>query len=115
MDYGTTYEVDHYCLVVGLPEELDHHSSQDLKKGIEEQMEAHYIRRIVFDFSRTRFMDSSGIGILLGRYKEMKSRGGDTVLCGLDEQIRRILRISGIPGLMPCCEDRPAALRYSAQ
>ena len=113
MNFGTTYEVDHYCMVVGLPEELDHHSSQEVKRGIEEEMERHYIRRLIFDFSRTRFMDSSGIGVLLGRYKEMKNRGGDLILCGVDEQIGRILRISGIPGMIPCCGDRETAKGYA--
>ncbi|MCI8513084.1 MAG: STAS domain-containing protein [Lachnospiraceae bacterium] len=112
MNDGTSYQVDHYCLIVGLPEEVDHHSSQALRKEMEEQLGRHYVRRIVFDFSKTRFMDSSGIGVLLGRYKEMKGRGGDTVLCGLNEQIRRILKISGIPGLMPCCEDWQTARDY---
>lgn len=112
MNEGTSYQVDHYCLVVGLPEEVDHHSSRALRKEMEEQLGEHYVRRIVFDFTKTRFMDSSGIGVLLGRYKEMKGRGGDTVLCGLNEQIRRILKISGIFGLMPACENWQAARDY---
>ena len=104
--------MEHNCLVVGLPEELDHHRSEDVKAGIGAQMAEQYVRRLVFDFSRTRFMDSSGIGVLLGRYKEMKGRGGDLILCGMDEQIRRILRISGIPGLVPCVADRQSAVGY---
>ncbi len=113
MKEGTYYEVDHYCLVVGMPEELDHHSSQEVRQGIEEQMKEHYIRRLIFDFSRTQFMDSSGIGVLLGRYKEMKARGGDMILCGINEQISRVLRISGIPALMPYCPDCRTAKQYT--
>ncbi len=46
-------------------------------------------------------MDSSGIGALLGRYKRMKERGGSVAVCGVDERIRRLLRISGVDRLIP--------------
>ena len=113
MNNGTSYEVDQFCLVVGMPKELDHHSSQEVKQGIEERMQAHYIRRLVFDFSQTQFMDSSGIGVLLGRYKEMKARGGELLLCGVSEPIGRVLRMSGIPGLVVICPDSQTAKSYS--
>ncbi|MBR5475168.1 MAG: anti-sigma factor antagonist [Lachnospiraceae bacterium] len=112
MQCGTNYEVDQFCLVVEVPEEVDHHVSCQIKEGIEQKMEKHYIRRMIFDFSRTHFMDSSGIGVLLGRYKEMKGRGGDLILCGVNETIGRVLRMSGILGLMPLCPDRQTAKEY---
>ena len=49
-----------------------------------------------FDFSKTGFMDSSGIGILLGRYKRMHHMGGEVLVTGEDAKIRRLLRISGV-------------------
>ena len=112
MNDGTNYEVDQFCLTVMVPEELDHHASQTLRQEMEAQMQEHYVRRLVFDFSRTHFMDSSGIGILLGRYKEMKNRGGDLILCGVNETVGRILRMSGVLRLVPLCPDRITAKEY---
>ena len=54
------------------------------------------ISRILFDFTGTEFMDSSGIGILLNRYKEMKASGGKTCLYGAGPQVLRVLKIAGI-------------------
>ncbi len=51
---------------------------------------------MVFDFTKTGFMDSAGIGVLLGRYKRMRELGGEVVVTGEDQRIERILKISGI-------------------
>ena len=63
-------------------------------------MEENCIRRIVFDFSATEFMDSSGIGVLLGHYKQMKSSGGEAVYCRAGKQVSRILRVGGLEKLL---------------
>ena len=63
-----TYEADGHVLIVHLPEELDHHNCTGLKYETDLILSENYINRIVFDFSGTGFMDSSGIGVLLGRH-----------------------------------------------
>ena len=91
-----TYRVEGQVLRIILPAELEHHSSRFLKENTEQILKEHYIRKIVFDFSQTEFMDSTGIGVLMGRYKRMKECGGEIALWGTNERIHRILKISGI-------------------
>ena len=76
-----TYEAVGQVLVVHMPRELDHHNCRNLKYETDLLLEENPIRRMVFDFSKTEFMDSSGIGILLGRYKQLKLAGGEAVCC----------------------------------
>ena len=76
--YGQTfsYEAHGQTLVIHLPKELDHHNCRNLKYETDLLLSENYISKVVFDFSRTEFMDSSGIGILLNRYKQMAGSGG---------------------------------------
>lgn len=90
------YKVMGKSLVICLPFEVDDHSCQNMKEETENYIKNHSINRIIFDFSKTGFMDSAGIGVLLGRYRRMKEIGGEIVLFGEDPRIRRILKLSGI-------------------
>lgn len=94
------YERVHSTLFLRLPPEIDHHSSQEIREKTEEYLKQGGIRQIVFDFSRTSFMDSSGIGAILGRYKRMREVGGYVAVRNADDRIRRILRISGVDQLV---------------
>ena len=69
-----------------------------------------YITRMVFDFSRTVFMDSSGIGILLNRYKQMQRSGGSVAIYGVGVQINRILNLGGIWNLINGFSSKEAAI-----
>ena len=69
------YEAAGQTLVIHLPREIDHHNCKKLKIETDLLLEENYIRRIVFDFSHTQFMDSSGIGVVLGRYRLLCLRG----------------------------------------
>ena len=71
------------CLMVYVPEELDHHFAQQITK-------------VVFDFSKTTFMDSSGIGMLMGRYRIVRYSGGRVTAIHVNDRVYRIMRISGI-------------------
>ena len=64
------------CLMVYVPEELDHHFAQQITKVVDEELEKGEISQLVFDFSKTTFMDSSGIGMLMGRYRIVRYSGG---------------------------------------
>lgn len=104
------YEAKGQVLVIHLPKELDHHNCRNLRYETDLLLSEHYITRIVFDFSRTVFMDSAGIGILLNRYKEMAHSGGAVALYGADRQIRRILMLGGVARLVPHYVSKEAAI-----
>lgn len=95
-----TYEAKGQILVIHMPKELDHHNCRDLRYETDLLLAENYITKIVFDFSRTEFMDSSGIGILLNRYKQIKRSGGSVTIYGAGPQIVRVLNIGGIMGLV---------------
>lgn len=58
-------------------------------------------RKVVFDFSKVSFMDSAGIGLLIGRYKLTKLLGGITQLSGVNRNIARVLEMSGVLSIIP--------------
>ena len=102
--YETSFERTRDALIVRLPREVDHHSSQGLKEVTESYVTAGQVQCIIFDFSRTEFMDSTGIGILLGRSKFMRAMGGTIALSNVSDRIQRILKIAGIYRIIPNLE-----------
>ena len=104
------YEAKGQVLIIHLPKELDHHNCRSLKYETDLLLAENYITRIVFDFTRTEFMDSSGIGVLLNRYKQMAGSGGQVTLYGAGPQVHRILTVAGLASLVPSYETKEAAL-----
>ncbi|MBQ8639189.1 MAG: anti-sigma factor antagonist [Lachnospiraceae bacterium] len=95
-----TYVLSGRCLIVQLPYEVDDHTCRGVREDTESYIRERKINRMIFDFSRTGFMDSAGIGVLLSRYRRMKELGGDIYLSGADAKVSRLLRISGIYQIM---------------
>lgn len=83
-------------LIVHLPVELDHHHTEDIRMEVDKRLQEEPIEKLEFDFAKTVFMDSAGIGMILGRYKIMRALDGQVVLNHMSGQIRRILYLSGI-------------------
>ena len=105
-----TYEAKGHVLVIHLPKELDHHNCRNLKYETDLLLSENYISKIVFDFSATDFMDSSGIGVILSRYKQMEASGGKVAIYGAGAQILRVLSIGGISKLVPQYDTKEAAI-----
>ena len=89
-------EVKGNVLKITVPEELDHHSAEKIRLESDAVLAKNQIRQIVFYFGRTVFMDSSGIGVIMGRYRSIRLLGGTVKAVHVGEQVERILRISGI-------------------
>ena len=105
-----SYEADGTALIIHLPGEGDHHNCITLKYETDLLLEENYINRIVFDFTSTEFMDSSGIGVLLSRYKQMEGSGGTVAVYGVGPRIGRILKIGGVNRLVQEYRSREEAL-----
>ena len=84
------------AVLVKIDGELDHHIAGSLRETVDSKIRCTNAVNVIFDFSNVGFMDSSGIGILLGRYKRMHHMGGEVLVTGEDAKIRRLLRISGV-------------------
>lgn len=104
------YEAKGQVLIIHLPKELDNHNCRNLKYETDLLLSENYINKVVFDFTKTEFMDSSGIGILLNRYKQMIKNGGKVTLYGARLQVGRILAIGGINRIMEHFDTKEAAI-----
>lgn len=76
--------------------ELDHHSADEARMQLEECIKDETIKELILDMSQLSFMDSSGIGVILGRYRTMNKRGGKVSVINMSSQIDRILKMSGL-------------------
>lgn len=90
------YELKEGCLTICVPKELDHHCATQLRMETDLLINAYHVRKLVFDFSGTEFMDSSGIGVLIGRCKNMSYSGGEVSAENLSERIQKIFVVSGL-------------------
>lgn len=95
------YELVGSNLVIKLPRDLDCHNAPIIREEADKLLMQKSIHSIVFDFERTRFMDSTGIGALIGRYKKVHLTGGSAIAIHVDEQIERLLTLSGVHRLIP--------------
>ena len=90
------YELKDNSLRVMVPKELDHHSSIDLRSQTDMLLQTYHVKNLVFDFKDTEFMDSSGIGMMIGRCKNMDFTGGEVRAEHMKGRIRKICLLSGL-------------------
>ena len=83
-------------LLFKITEEIDHHAVEKLRRKADLEIEKHIPRKVIFDFSNVTFMDSAGIGLILGRYKNITSLGGSLEVINTTETVNKILIMSGI-------------------
>ena len=88
-------------LTLKITEEIDEHTTEKLRRKIDNEITRFLPRKVIFDFSNVSFMDSAGIGMLLGRYKVIKMLGGQLELLNVNKQIEKIFEISGILKIIP--------------
>lgn len=92
----TQYHITKDELVVSMPGEVDHHAAQTLSREIDFLIDTWQVKKLVFDFAGTEFMDSSGIGVMIGRKKTMELYRGEIHAIHLGERIRQIFEKSGL-------------------
>jgi len=97
-------------LVVSIVGEIDHHTSEDVRSRIDSQIDNYAAKNLIFDFSKVNFMDSAGIGVILGRYKKISSLNGKMAIVGAKSNIKRILEISGMLKICGLYNDIDSAL-----
>lgn len=83
-------------LLARLSGEIDHHSSLWLRMDIDTAICENKPKTLQLDFSDVSFMDSSGVGLVMGRYKLMKEIGGSVELCNLPDSIERVMLLAGM-------------------
>lgn len=90
------YQIEGVRMTYRMPKEVDHHQAKELTNTVDRLIEMHQIRELVFDFSDTEFMDSSGIGVIIGRSRKLGFLNGSVAAVHLNEQMDRIFLASGL-------------------
>lgn len=83
-------------LIVKLTGELDHHSAEEVRNKIDDRIARNGSDKVILDFSNVNFMDSSGIGVVIGRYKKLSMKKGEICIANVQESVKRVFELSGM-------------------
>ena len=95
---------DKKMLVFKITDEIDDCSVQKIRRRADYEIERYMPRKVVFDFDSVTFMDSAGIGLIIGRYKFTNMLGGKLEVANLTQSVRKIFEMSGILRLITVTE-----------
>ncbi len=98
-------------LLVKLYGEIDHHYTEDIRDKIDREFNKQVCNNIILDFEDVGFMDSSGIGMIIGRYKMTQEKNGKLYAFGLKDNAKRIFDISGLNKLIVCFTTKEEAIK----
>lgn len=93
---ATEYQVNQRQLYIRLDGELDHHLAEKIKYQCELILNSYSIKEIIFDFEHSDFMDSSGVGLMLGRYQQMHAIGGTVYMTNVNDAVKRVVHMAGL-------------------
>lgn len=99
-------------LIAELFGELDHHAAAEMRSNIDNAVANYLPKYLVFDFTKVRYMDSSGIGMVLGRYRKMQAAGGKIAIVSCSAALRNILNMAGIFSLVDYWDTKDEAIMY---
>ncbi len=91
--------IDNY-LCIRMPKEVDHHGAAGIRECADRLILDDKVKNIVFDFEDTTFMDSSGLGIIIGRYRKISCFGGKVYAINTSDRIGRLLKASGMSSVI---------------
>ena len=106
------YKVIRKNLILNVGPELDHYEAGKIRRITDEQLRRSRARNIILDFSNTEFMDSAGIGMIIGRYKEANLRGGKVCVINTGRGIQKLIEISGLYKLVYQYDNLDEALAH---
>ncbi|HHW56666.1 MAG TPA: anti-sigma F factor antagonist [Clostridia bacterium] len=98
-------------LIAKIDGELDHHVAEKIKAIVDEEYEKKSYKNLIFDFKNVSFMDSSGIGVIIGRYKKVKENKGKVMIVNANKQLHKIIEVSGLLRIIKCYNDIEEALK----
>lgn len=92
----STYYNKDKLLILKLTEEIDECSAQKIRRKADYEIEKYMPKKVVFDFDSVSFMDSAGIGLIIGRYRLANMIGAELKIANASESVQKILEMSGI-------------------
>ncbi|MBM7604499.1 stage II sporulation protein AA (anti-sigma F factor antagonist) [Metabacillus crassostreae] len=111
MSLAIELDVKKSVLCIRLSGELDHHAAEELRTKVTEVLAANQSKHIVLNLENLAFMDSSGLGVILGRYKQIKAMGGEMVVCAISPAVKRLFDMSGLFKIIRLEENEMKALQ----
>lgn len=97
-------------LIIRIDGDIDHHTCEEIRNKVDQEINRRNPRSIIFDMKNVNFMDSSGIGVIIGRYKLIMTNGGIAAMINLKPQVKRVYDICGLKKIIPIYENEKAAV-----
>ncbi|MGA8941798.1 MAG: anti-sigma F factor antagonist [Thermoactinomyces sp.] len=110
MGLSLQIEQNQNVLVVRLSGELDHHTAEKVRTSIEQELDRGECTHLVLNLAELEFMDSSGLGVILGRYKKVSQLGGKMILCSIRPSVFRLMEMSGLFKILPTYDNEERAI-----
>lgn len=88
-----------------IDEEIDHHKAEILRRNADYEIQRRNPKRIILDFNNVYFMDSAGIGMVIGRYKTASMVGAKLEMKNVRKNIRKIFEMTGVLKIIPIIEE----------
>lgn len=98
-------------LIVYLVGELDHHSAEEVRVKIDDRIDRDNIKSLVMNFKEVTFMDSSGIGVVIGRFKKLQGRNGNVCVVEVNNRVDKVFKLSGLYKIINSYENLEEAIR----
>ena len=109
---NTKYKDKDKLLIFEITEEIDHHTTEKIRRKMDNEIERYLPKKIIFDFNQVTFMDSAGVGLLIGRYKLINMLGGKVKIANINTPVRKIFEMSGILKIMPEVKNNKKEAQY---
>jgi len=106
-----SFTVRHKILIISVTGDIDQHNASSIREQIDLRISHENVKKVIFDFSKLDFMDSSGIGIIIGRYKLMATLGGDVCIVATKPTLRKLLELSGVRRIARICDSLSDAMK----
>lgn len=104
------YLEDKTLLVQFTATELDHHIATYVRENVDEIIVRKNIKNIIFDFKNIKFMDSSGIGVIIGRYKKIANKNGKVSVINMNSRVEKVFNLSGMSKIIKVCSSYEDAI-----
>ena len=99
------YKKESRTLILRVTEEIDQCIADKIRRKLDNEIEIYSPKKVIFDFGGMEFMDSSGIGMVLGRYKLVKMLGGNFEIVNVNKRLKKIFDMSGVSRIIDIKED----------
>lgn len=104
MDMTTLVKDDK--MIVYISGEIDHHTCREIRENVDRMIVMQRPKTLILDLEGVDFMDSSGLGLVLGRYKKIKELDGNMYICGADQRTMKILKMAGVDKIIKSVDSR---------